>query len=108
MKQKIKVIRGQTPMFHKNTYVHYEIDYDIDRPECISNHNMVYYKRKITFKSLNTNIIFIVDSHSQNKQTHNSHHRLLQFLLKRFLLTQSLKSMKSLKSFTKKNSGGLQ
>ena len=39
-------------MKHKKTFVHYEFDYDIDRPECYNDLNMTQYERKITMKSL--------------------------------------------------------
>ena len=38
---------------HQGTFAHYEVDFDVDHPECFNNLNMVYFKRKITVKSLN-------------------------------------------------------
>ena len=51
--QGILVRRGTPPMEHKDTWVRYEFDYDLDHPEIFHVLNMVYFKRKITMKSLN-------------------------------------------------------
>ena len=40
-------------MKYPGTHVHYEIDYDVDHPECVSNLNMAYFKSKIGMKSAN-------------------------------------------------------
>ena len=50
----IDVVRLQNPeMKYPDTYVHYEIDYDVDHPECVSNLNMAYFKSKIGMKTAN-------------------------------------------------------
>ena len=51
--ENIIVRRGTPAMEHPNTVVHYEFDYDLDHPEIFHVLNMVYFKRKITMKSLN-------------------------------------------------------
>ena len=51
--QNILIRRGTPPMEHKGTFVHIEFDYDLDHPEIFDVLNMVYFKRKITMKSLN-------------------------------------------------------
>ena len=51
--QNIQIRRGTPPMEHKGTYVHIEFDFDLDHPEIFDVLNMVYFKRKITMKSLN-------------------------------------------------------
>lgn len=53
-------------MQHKNTFRHFEIDFDLDHPECITNCNMAYFKRKITVKSLNV-ITHPADEHGTRK-----------------------------------------
>lgn len=40
-------------MKYPDTYVHYEIDYDVDHPECISSLNMAYFKSQIGMKTAN-------------------------------------------------------
>ena len=53
-KRSITVRRLKKPKIkYPGTQIHYEIDYDLDHPECITNLNMSYFKRKITIKSLN-------------------------------------------------------
>ena len=58
--------QNRKAMEFKNTWMHLEIDYDIDRPECINNLNNTYFKRKITVKSLNM-IQHPGDQHGERK-----------------------------------------
>ena len=51
--KKILIRRGTPPMEHKGTFQHVEFDFDLDHPEIFHVLNMVYFKRKITVKSLN-------------------------------------------------------
>ena len=62
----IVIRRGTPPMEHKGTFVRYEFDYDLDHPEIYSILNMVYFKRKITMKSLNI-VQQPPDSHGSRK-----------------------------------------
>ena len=51
--KKLLIRRGTPPMEHKGTFQHVEFDFDLDHPEVYNVLNMVYFKRKITVKSLN-------------------------------------------------------